>query len=243
MNQKHSCSLCAMSEICLPFGVDKDGLQKLEELINTSPVQHAGDIVVRQGDAFSKVYAVKSGMYKSSRVDEEGREHVLTFHLPGELFGLDAIYSQQYACTVQALDTAVLCEMDYYQLTELCSGIPALQQQLLRLLSRDLHESHVAQAEQVEQTAEQKLAAFLHNLSVRYRERGHSATELMLAMKRQDIANHLGLAPETISRLLKRFQQAELLEINNRQVHILDEQGLQALIHCAGPGLAAALKS
>ncbi|MGH1543326.1 MAG: cyclic nucleotide-binding domain-containing protein [Arenicella sp.] len=223
-----------MSEICLPLGLDKQGLVKLEAMIKNSAVQHSGEIAVHQGDPFRKVYAVKSGMYKSSRVDESGNESVLGFHLPGELFGLDAIYPQQYTCTTTALDTAVLCEMDYEQLTRLCSTIPELQRQLLRLLSRDIHVAHVIQVEQSEQTAEQKLASFLHNLSTRYKARGHSATDLVLAMARQDIASYLGMAPETISRLLKRFQQKGILVIHKRQVTIVEPTILMGIIHCEG---------
>lgn len=228
----HSCSNCAMSDICLPLGLTENDIHKLEEIVKTTSVKHVGDTVVLQGDSFDKVYAVKSGMCKSFRVDEAGTEYVQSFHLPGELFGLDAIYAKHYGFSVEALDTSVLCEMDYNELQQLCSTVPALQNQLFNLLSRDLYTSHVSPIEHFDQTAEQKLAGFLHNLQTRFEVRGYSGSELYLSMSRRDIANHLGLAPETISRLLKRFQENQVISIDNRLVVINDPGKLDELVHC-----------
>jgi len=231
-SHKHSCSLCAMSHICLPLGVEKKDIEQLELLVKTSASLHQNDTVFRQGDAFTKVYAVKSGTLKSTRVDENGNERIIGFHLPGELIGLDGIYPNTYCSSTTALDTAALCEMNYDKLTELCSTIPSLQRQLLRLLSRDIYDSHINHAENAEQTAMQKLASFLHNLSIRYELRGYSASDFKLAMSRQDIANHLGLTPETVSRLLKRFKEDEIVAIENKHIHIQNPKALEDILHC-----------
>ncbi|NND83439.1 MAG: helix-turn-helix domain-containing protein [Gammaproteobacteria bacterium] len=221
-----------MSAICLPLGLDKQQVCELEKIVQTTAVKHAGDVILRQGDRFADVYAVKSGMCKSFRLDQAGVEYVQSFHLPGELFGLDAIYARQYGFTVQALDTTVLCKMDYSELQNLCASIPALQEQLFNLLSRDLYHSHVNPIEHFDQTAEQKLAGFLHNLLLRLQVRGHTEMEIYLPMSRRDIANHLGLAPETISRLLKRMQENGVLSIDNRLVTVNDKGALEDLVHC-----------
>jgi len=218
-----------MSEICLPMGVDRQDIKKLEHLVKSDHIQHSGDVVLRQGDAFQKVYAVKSGMYKSINVDTEGHEHIIGFHLPGELIGLDAIYPKAYRNTTVAVTTSVLCELEYDQLTALSTEIPALQQQFLRLLSKGINDSN---AFHKEQTAEQKLTGFVYNLAKRYEARGYSASELVLVMTRQDIASHLGMAAETISRLLKRLQSKQVLAINSREITILDEPALLALAGC-----------
>jgi CRP/FNR family transcriptional regulator len=231
--QLHSCSKCAMSQICLPLGIAKTDVELLENLIQSSETLQANDAIFRQGERFSKVYAVKSGTFKSSRIDEQGNEHVTAFHLPGELIGLDGIYPDAYSSTTSALDTAVLCSMDYDELTELCTNIPALQRQLLRLLSRDIYESYKANAENADHTAAQKLASFLNNLSTRYEIRGYSALSFHLAMSRQDIASHLGLPPETVSRLLKRFKHDGLIDIENRHIELKDVGGLDAVVACA----------
>jgi CRP/FNR family transcriptional regulator len=221
-----------MSNLCLPLGLDRSELCQLEEIVNTTSVKHAGDVVVRQGDTFGSIFAVKSGMCKSSRVDDAGTEYVQGFHLPGELFGLDAIYPRRFGFTVEVLETTVLCELNYEELQSLCSAVPSLQRQLFNLLSLDIYNSHVNPIEHFDQTADQKLSGFLHNLLSRFLARGHTGLTLRLPMSRRDIANHLGLAPETISRLLKKFQQQEVIEIDHRNVTIVDPVKLESMVHC-----------
>ena len=232
-----------MSEICLPLGLNNTDIVKLESIVKSTAVIHAGEKIVLQGDVFNKVYAVKSGMCKSYRFDQSGTEYIQAFHLPGELFGLDAIYAKRHGFTVEALETLVVCEMDYGELQDLCSMVPTLQRQLFNLLSRDIYNSHVNPIEHFDQTAEQKLAGFLHNLLSRFQARGQSSLDLHLAMSRRDIANHLGLAPETISRLLKRFQEQGVISIDNRLVAIKQQDSLNKMVHCHALESSTAPKS
>lgn len=216
---KHNCSVCSLKKICLPTGVGKSELERLETLVQDSKVHHTGDIVVRQESSFKNLYAVKSGMYKSVKLNDLGEERVVGFHLPGDIIGLDAIYPKTYSSSLIALTSSVLCQFDYDQLVSLSAQIPSLQSQLMRLSSKEIN---IANAFQNAQTAEQKLAGFIHNLSARNVERGFSSTQLILSMSRQDIASHIGMAPETISRILKQFQSNDILVINKREMKILD---------------------
>ena len=100
---------------------------------------------------------------------------------------------------------------------------------MLRLLSKEISFS---QAFHPEQSAEQKLTGFIYNLAKRYEVRGYSGKALVLAMARQDIANHLGMAAETISRLLKRLQEKGILTIKNREITIVNEPSLLRLAGC-----------
>ncbi len=227
---QHSCSNCSMREICLPMGVGKQDIDRLENLVQNSKIHHQNDVVIRQDDAFHTLYAVKSGMYKSVKLNSDVEEYVVGFHLPGEIIGLDAIYPEVYTSSLIALTNSVLCQLDYEQLVTLSSSIAPLQHQLMRLSSKEIN---TTQAFQSTQTAEQKLASFIHNLAIRNEVRGFSATELHLAMTRQDIANHLGMAAETVSRLLKQFQGRDVLDIKHREMSILDPAGLLLLTGCA----------
>ena len=85
----------------------------------------------------------------------------------------------------------------------------------------------------MEHAADQKLAGFILTLSERYKQRGYSETRINLMMPRRDIANHLNMAAETVSRLFKRFQKDGLLEIKRTDLHIIDLEGLKRLAGCA----------
>jgi CRP/FNR family transcriptional regulator len=82
----------------------------------------------------------------------------------------------------------------------------------------------------VDLTAEQKLAGFIMGLSSRYQLRGYSSTQFQLLMPRKDIANHLGMAPETVSRMFKRLVNEQILDIDQTEVTILDSQKLKQLL-------------
>lgn len=223
------CSQCSLGGLCLPVGLDSQEMSKLESIIETSSPYSDTDRVYTTGQEFDRIFAVKSGMFKTQIVDSLGNEHITGFHLPGELFGLDAIYNKKYMSTAVSLGTSSLCAIDYKELETLSQSLPSLQHQLLNLMSKEVQTS---QSLNVDLTAEQKLASFIVALSVRYKQRGYSETRFHLVMPRRDIANHLNMAPETVSRLFKRFQNEGLLEINRTDLMITDMQALKEMSGC-----------
>jgi len=221
----HACSNCSLSELCLPLGLSRDDIDRLDEVVDTIGPLHAGDHVFRVGDPFRSLYAVRSGLIKTYVVDEDGHEKVLGFHLPGELVGFDAIFPDRHECNAVILDTTTACRLPYHELSGLASEVPNLQKQLFRLMSKDINDSHAIPAEL---PADARMANFLMSLSNRLHSRGYSATHFVLAMPRRDIANFLNLAIETVSRVLSRFQESGLIQIDRREVRILDRDRLQS---------------
>lgn len=224
------CSQCSLGKLCLPVGLDPQDMHRLEDIIESSAPFRENEKVYEAEQGFNRIYAVKSGMFKTQVTDPQGNEHIVGFHLPGELFGLDAIYPQKYVSTAIALGTSTVCAINYRDLEELATKLPSLQRQLMSLMSKEVHTS---QSLNVDQTAEQKLAAFILTLSSRYKQRGYSATRFNLSMPRRDIANHLNMAAETVSRLFKRFQSDGLLAVQRNDLHITDMDKLQRLAGCA----------
>ncbi len=221
---RSACSRCSLARLCLPMGLSESQTCRLDNLVEPSAPLHADDHLFRIDDPFTTIYAVRSGCFKSYVVDGEGREQVLGFHLPGELMGLDAIYTHRHRRNAVALDTGTVCKLPYADLTRLATEMPQLQQQIMRLLSKDIStlENMVA-----DHTADERLAGFLLGLSSRYHHRGFSATRFRLAMPRRDIANYLRLAPETVSRILARFQADGLIAVERRDMELLDTERLR----------------
>lgn len=222
----HFCSTCAFSQACLSQGMDKSALQDLHVLVEHVGPIHAGEHVFREGDRFDAIAAVRAGTVKTYVIDREGREHVLGFHLPGEVIGLNAIDSEHYPCNAVAIDTVMLCRFSFPQIELLATRVPGLQRQLFRLLSRDIGRAALLSGDF---TADQRMAAFLIGLSRRLAARGFSSTRFQLTMARTDIANYLRLAPETVSRVLKRFQQDGLLAVDRRDLQLVNRDALEAL--------------
>lgn len=217
------CSTCAFSSACLDHGYDKSRLNDLHVLVEHIGPFHEGQHIFREGDGFNAIAAIRAGTVKTYVTDLEGREKVLGFFLPGELVGLNAISSSRYPCNAIALETVYLCRFSFPKMAVLAARIPGLQEQLFRLLSEDIGKASLLSGDF---TAEERLAAFLLVISRRYADRGLSATHFRLTMARTDIANYLRLAPETVSRILRRFQEVGLIRVERRDIELVDVEQL-----------------
>ena len=220
------CSTCAFSSACLSQGYDKAALQDLHVLVEHIGPFAEGTLLFREGDPFNSIAAVRAGMVKTYVTDTHGREKVLGFYLPGEVIGLNAIHGERYPCNAVALNTVMLCNFSFPKMAMLATRMPGLQTQLFRQLSADIGKAHLLAGDF---SADERMAAFLVSLSRRYAQRGYSAQRFQLAMARTDIANYLGLAPETVSRVLRRLQEEGVLQVDRREFEILDPVRLQAL--------------
>lgn len=220
------CSTCAFSSACLSEGYDKSALGELHCLVEHTGAYRAGEPIFREGEPFNAIAAVRAGTVKTFVIDAEGREQVLGFFLPGEVIGLNAIHSERYPCNAVALDTVMLCRFSFPMMATLAQRMPGLQGQLFRLLSQDIGKATLLAGDY---SADQRMAAFLVTLSRRYAQRGFSPSRFALTMARTDIANYLRLASETVSRVLRRFQDEGLLLVERREVAILDMDRLGAL--------------
>ena len=222
------CSTCAFSAACLSEGYDKSELRDLHVLVEHVGPFREGDHIFREGDPFNAIAAVRAGTVKTYVNDANGREQVLGFFLPGEVIGLNAIHAARYPCNAVALDTVMLCRFSFPMMATLAGRMPGLQRHLFNLLSQDIGKASVLSGNF---TADERLAAFLVMLSRRFAERGFSAYRMRLTMARTDIANYLRLAPETVSRVLRRLQDEGVLRVDRRDMEILQPEVLDALAH------------
>ena len=123
-----------------------------------------------------------------------------------------------------------MCVIPFTRIEELARDVPALQHNLHKFLSREIERDHRVMLLLGSMRAEERLAAFLLNLSERYKCRGYSSTEFVLRMTREEIGSFLGLKLETVSRLFSRFQEEGLVLVNGRSVKIVDLPMLQQLV-------------
>lgn len=230
---KKACGTCSLRELCLPYGMERADLERLERIVSRNRPVAKGSVVFRQGNRLQAIYAVRTGAVKSYTLDAEGREQVTGFHFPGELVGLDAIATDSHDCTVAALETTSLCEIPYGQLDQLSDAVPGLKRQLLRLMSREIVQDQRLLLMLGKKTAEERMATLLLSLSGRFSLRGLSATQFDLPMSRIDIASYLGLAVETVSRLLARFQNEGLISVDGRRIDLCDLRRLKMMIEGA----------
>ncbi|GAB2791920.1 transcriptional regulator Anr [Halomonas shantousis] len=223
------CQSCNLSSLCLPLSLANEDMSQFDAIIRRRAPLKKGEALFRQGTPFTSVFAVRSGSLKQIATDNTGEVQLTNFYLPSELVGLDGIDEQTYLGTVTALETTSVCEIPFDRLDTLSERFPQLRRQLYRSMSKEMRDDRQMMRLLSHKTADERLANFLLALSLRFRRRGYSPYSFRLTMSRADIGSYLGLAVETVSRVINRFQQQGQLSVQGREIHILDMQALSAL--------------
>ncbi|WP_108445355.1 fumarate/nitrate reduction transcriptional regulator Fnr [Halomonas denitrificans] len=224
------CQTCSLSSLCLPLALEVQDMDQFDAIIRRRPPLKKGEALFRQGTPFTSVFAVRSGSLKQVTTEGSGEDQLTNFYLPSELVGLDGIDEERYPGTVVALETTTVCEIPFDRLDTLSESLPELRGQLYRSMSKEMRDDRRMMRLLSRKTADQRLATFFASLSDRFRRRGYSPYSFRLSMSRADIGNYLGLAVETVSRILSRFQGQGLVAVSGREVNILD---LEALLEVA----------
>jgi CRP/FNR family transcriptional regulator len=226
-----ACASCNLRELCLPVGMSNEQLDHLDTMVATRRAVPRGDTLFRAGDEFQSLYAVRTGFFKTCVSSEDGRDQVTGFQMAGELLGLDGIGTDKHTCDAVALEDSQVCVIPFHQLEDLSREYSDLQRQFHKIMSREIVRDHGVMLLLGSMRAEERLAAFLLNLTQRLRTRGFSASSLVLRMTREEIGSYLGLKLETVSRTFSKFQDDGILEVKQRQIRVLDQDALQGLVN------------
>ena len=181
-----SCASCNLRELCLPAGLSAEDVERVENIVYARRRVKRGETLFNAGAQFSAVYAIRSGFFKTSVLDGDGREQVTGFFMGGELVGLDGLGSGAYNGTAVALEDSEVCVLPYALIEEM-SREPALQRHLHTVLAREIVRDHGVMLLLGSMRAEERLATFLLNLSKRFVRR-YSASDFHLRMRREGSA-------------------------------------------------------
>jgi CRP/FNR family transcriptional regulator len=227
---KTVCSSCSLRELCLPMGLSREEIEHLDTLVYTRRRVKRGENLYRAGDGFNSLYAVRTGFFKSNVILEDGRDQVTGFHMPGDILGMDGIGTEAHTCNAHALEDGEVCVIPFARLEEVSREVRNLQHQFHKVMSREIVRDQGVMMLLGTMRAEERLAAFLINLSQRFVARGYSPSEFHLRMTREEIGSYLGLKLETVSRIFSKFQEQGLIAVQQKHIRILDTGGLNHLL-------------
>jgi CRP/FNR family transcriptional regulator len=227
---KTVCSSCSLRELCLPMGLSREEIEHLDQLVYTRRRVKRGETLYRAGDPFNSLYAVRTGFFKSNVILEDGRDQVTGFHMPGEILGMDGIGTEAHTCNAHALEDGEVCVIPFSRLEEVSREVRNLQHQFHKVMSREIVRDQGVMMLLGTMRAEERLAAFLLNLSQRFVARGYSPSEFHLRMTREEIGSYLGLKLETVSRIFSKFQDQGLIAVQQKHIRILSTDGLKDLL-------------
>jgi CRP/FNR family transcriptional regulator len=229
-NIKAACSQCNLRELCLPVGLTEQEFSKLDTLVGGRRKIKRGQSLYRAGDTFEAIFAVRTGFFKTDVLLEDGREQVTGFQMAGEIMGMDGISGDAHTCNAVALEDSEICSIPYAMLEQLQSEIRALQHHFHKVMSREIVRDQGVMMLLGTMRAEERLAAFLLNMSQRLTARGYSATEFHLRMTREEIGSYLGMKLETVSRAFSAFQADGLISVQQKHICIVDPDGLKKVL-------------
>lgn len=228
-----SCGNCRLNSICLPLALESDDVAQLDSIIQRSKPLQKNQHLYREGDDFQSVFAVRSGTLKAYRTTDDGREQVTGFYFPGEIVGMDGIANNTHASSAKSLETAAVCEIPFSSLEKLSAMMPNLQRHFFQLMSHEITEDQQLITLLSKNSADERVAALMLSISSRNARRKLSATQFRLPMSRVDIGNYLGLTVETVSRVFSRMQKMQVLQVDNKEIEILDIEGLRRMANLA----------
>lgn len=229
MPHSTTCSRCVFKELCQPNATIAVVVERVDAVIKRSRRLKKGDFLFRNGDGFDSLFVVRTGFLKTVIASHDGRDQVTGFFMSGELVGMDGICNQIHYCDAVALEDTEVCELPYASMEELCAAVPELQLHFYRLFSQEIVRDQNVMLLLGNMRAEERLAAFLLNLSQRLKKRGLSANDFILRMSREEIGSYLGLKLETVSRTLSKFSQEGLIEVEYKHIRLLKPERLKQL--------------
>jgi len=227
---KTLCSTCSLRELCLPVGLRPDEFEQLDTVIKQSHRLKKGEFLFRSGESFHSLYAIRTGFFKTTVASQDGRDQVTGFFMSGELIGMDGICTHSHSCDAVALEDSEVCELPFGHMEALSKEIPSIQTHFFRLMSREIVRDQGVMLLLGNMRAEERIAAFLLNLSQRLHHRGFAANDFILRMSREEIGSYLGLKLETVSRTLSRFHQEGLIVVEHKHIRLLKPELLNQMV-------------
>jgi len=228
---KVACGQCNLRELCLPYGLSEHEIDQLDGAVGARRRIKRQQHLYRAGEDFESIYAIRSGFFKTDVLLEDGRNQVTGFQMTGEILGMDGISAEAHTCNAVALEDSEVCVIPFAQLENLSREIRSLQHHFHKVMSREIVRDHGVMMLLGTMRAEERLAAFLLNLSQRFSTRGYSPAEFHLRMTRDEIGSYLGLKLETVSRAFSHFQEDGLISVQQKHIVILDHAGLKDLVN------------
>jgi CRP-like cAMP-binding protein len=180
-----------------------------------------GTKIFLEGGKPQGVFCVSSGYLKIFKNGSDGREHITRLAFPGEFVGLKAMLTATpYSVSAQTLDDSVLCFINKIEFLDLAHKYPEFTQSLISRLSQQLVDAEAKLILLAHKPVRERLAETLLNLYLRKKSEASGREEMYLNLSRQDIANIIGTAPETVIRLLGELKKHRIISMKGRKIFI-----------------------
>ncbi len=184
-----------------------------------------GDVLYREGNRISGFYCIHKGIIKVFKTGFDGKEQIIRFAKPGEIIAYRSVLSNEPACTsAKVIEDCQVCFIPAEILITLIKSNPAFSLELLKLACHELGEANSFITDIAQKTVRERLAEILLLLMNDFGI--DEQNNLKISLTREELANIVGTATESVIRLLSEFKSDKLVELNGRKIRILNKKGL-----------------
>ena len=184
-----------------------------------------GSVIYRENSRINGCYCIQKGIVKVFKTGIDGKEQIIRFAKAGDIIGFRSVLSSELACTTaEVLDDAYTCYIPSETLVHLVKNNGNFSMELMQITCKELGEANAYITDIAQKTVRERLAEILIHLKKDFGLDDNKV--LQISLTREELANIVGTATESVIRLLSEFKQDQLIELNGRKIKILDEPGL-----------------
>ncbi|WP_244500654.1 Crp/Fnr family transcriptional regulator [Williamwhitmania taraxaci] len=221
------CMGCSVADSNIFKSLSKEERELLNQEKNCNSYLK-GDIIYHEGNRISGCYCVNKGILKIYKTGIEGKEQIIAFAQKGDIIGYRSILSSEPACTTaQVIDDTLLCYIPSEILLSLVKSNSSFSLDLMQLTCKELNQANMYIKDIAQKTVRERLAEILLMLKTTFGEDGEGYLQIILT--REDLANIVGTATESVIRLLSEFKSDNLIELSNKKIKILNLSALKKL--------------
>ncbi|MCZ4693664.1 Crp/Fnr family transcriptional regulator [Ancylomarina euxinus] len=185
-----------------------------------------GKVIYAEGDSARGCYFVYSGVLKVFKTGLEGKEQIIRFAKSGDIIGFRSALSQEPACTSsKVIEDAIVCFIPSDTLTKLIQQNPDFSLELIKMTCKELGQANSYITDIAQKSVRERLAEVLMQLMETFGLAQDNT--LQISLTREELANMVGTATESVIRLLSEFKNDGLIEIKGRKIKIVDVRSLK----------------
>nr|WKN35479.1 Crp/Fnr family transcriptional regulator [Tunicatimonas sp. TK19036] len=226
MHPQLSCEACKSRENSL-FGVLCHAqLTDISEN-KSCTLYRKGQILFHEGTRPLGVFCINQGKVKVYKLGYDGKEQIVHVAGQGGILGYKALIAEEpYSVSAETLDDCTICFLPRQSFLEAVSKSPELNQRILKQVCHELGVMNENLTNQAQRTVRERLAITLLKLRDTYGMDYHDDSTIEINLTREDLANMVGTATETLIRLLHEFKEDKLISTQGRKISIDDAKGL-----------------
>ncbi len=184
-----------------------------------------GQVIFHEGNRINGIYCINSGKVKIFQIGSEGKEQIIRFAKEGDIIGYRALLSEEpLSASAATLEEATLCFIPKSQVLKVIQENPAFNLKMLKMLSHELGEAARVITDLAQKPVRERLAESLLLLKDTFEL--DEEKNIQVKLSREELANIIGTATESVIRLLSEFKKDKLIDINGRTIKLVNIQGL-----------------